>query len=251
MVAPAAAAAARFLARSVARRAAFKAVTGGGGGGKGGGGGTNEAPKINIGGVFGALRSGDSFFSFMTSMDKLNQEVMIGLPKNEMATREDGSLIPMWRLFGILEYGAPNNKFMGIPAPIPPRPAVTRYLRRNRRKINARLGRIVKKLATQKKYRDAVRLYSEFAEDIVREIRLAIYNNREAPNTPATERRKGFNSPLIHFGEYAAAWTYKVTKRRKDFSALQKAMVADKSLRRVKIGDTSIGDLNKLWSQLR
>lgn len=250
MAAPVAAAAARFLARGAVRRAAFKAAMGGGRGG-GGGSGADAAPKINIGGVFGALRSGDSFFSFMTSMDKLNQEVMIGLPKNEMATREDGSLIPMWRLFGILEYGAPNNKFMGIPAPIPPRPAVTRYLRRNRRKINARLGRIVKKLATQKKYRDTVRLYSQFAEDVVREIRLAIYNNRETPNTPATARRKGFNAPLIHFGEYAAAWTYKVTKRRKDFSALQKAMAADKALRRVKIGDTSIGGLNSLWSQLR
>lgn len=209
------------------------------------------SPTVNIGGVFGALRSGGSFFSFATSMDKLNQEVMIGLPKNAVAQREGGDTIPLWRLFGILEYGAPQNRMFGRPAPIPPRPAVTKYLRRRRKSINRRLANIVKGVAVGKKYNRVVGEYSAFAAGVVKEIQSAIITNREKPNSPQWAAIKGFNRPLFHFGGYVSAWTYKVTKRRTDVSALRKAQQADKALKRVSIGDGAVSGSGTFWSQLR
>jgi hypothetical protein len=184
-------------------------------------------------------------------MDNLNNEVLIGIKKSHEHTRGDGSTIPTWRLFGILEYGAPNNTLFGRPAPIPPRPAVTKLLRKRRKSINRRLARIVKQAAVQKMRKGQIKSeYERFAAQVVSEIKESIINSRERANTIAWQKVKGFNWPLVHDGDYVDSWTYQVIKRRPDSQTLRKAQEADRQLRKMRIGPNNVSGVNRFWSQL-
>lgn len=213
------------------------------------------APKLAVGGYMGASKKHGSFLGFVTLMASASRVITVGIDRSVRSDRADGGTFPTWRLFGILEFGNPNNKLFGtIPAPIPPRPALTKYARQNRRNITRRMSTIAKQ-AAKLGPAGMLRRYIEEAERIVSEIQAVIHNNSERPTGPRQSAKKGHSEPLYDTDTYADAWKYFVSGPQMDRRGYNKAIKADKALRRVKIstnGDFStVFGSSSFWSNLR
>lgn len=203
----------------------------------------------------GASKKHGSFLGFVTLMASASRNITVGIDKQSRNDRGDGGTFPTWRLFGILEFGNPDNKLFGtIPAPIPPRPAITKYARQNRRNITRRLATIAKQVAKIGPNAAMSRYLSE-ADRIVAEIRAVIHNNSERPTGPMQSDKKGHSEPLYDTDTYADAWQYFVSRPKMDRQGQLNAIKADKALRRVKIstdGDFSaVSGASSFWSNLR
>lgn len=203
----------------------------------------------------GASKKHGSFLGFVTLMAQASRNITVGIDTKSRNDRMDGGTYPTWRLFGILEFGNPNNKLFGtIPAPIPPRPAITRYARQNRRNITRRLSTIAKKVA-KIGARAAMGLYIKEAERIIDDIRDVIHNNGERPTGPKQSAKKGHSKPLYDTDTYSDAWQYFVSAPRMDRQGQLSAVKADKALRRVKISTdgsgSAVSGAKSFWSNLR
>jgi len=203
----------------------------------------------------GASKKHGSFLGFVTLMASASRNITVGIDQKARSDRMDGGTYPTWRLFGILEFGNPNNKLFGtIPAPIPPRPAITKYARQNRRNITRRLGTIAKKVA-KIGATAAMSLYIKEAERIIDDIRDVIHNNSERPTGPRQSDKKGHSEPLYDTDTYSDAWQYFLSAPKMDRQGRLNAVKADKALRRVKISTDSSGSsvsgAQSFWSNLR
>ena len=84
---------------------------------------------ISIG--LGFKGTGSKFQDILAALDDLDGHLMVGIPTGlRAASRVDGD-IAMWKLAWILEYGNPDNKLFGNPAPIPARPVLTAMWAKN------------------------------------------------------------------------------------------------------------------------
>ena len=216
---------------------------------------TKGAPKLAIGGYMGVSKKHGSFLGFVTLMADASRTITVGIDRRVRSERGDGGTFPTWRLFGILEFGNPDNKLFGtIPAPIPPRPAITKYARQNRRNITRRLATITKQSARLGPT-GVLNSYLREADRIVAEIKMVIHKNGERPTGPMQSAKKGHSEPLYDTDTYADAWRYFVSGPHMDKVGENRAIKADKALRRVKI--STDGDFSKVfgsssfWSNLR
>jgi hypothetical protein len=213
------------------------------------------APQLAIGGYLGASKKHGSFMGFVTLMASASRNISIGIDRRARSERGGGDDFPTWRLFGILEFGNPNNKLFNVlPAPIPPRPAITRWARANRRNITRRLGTIAKKAAKMGAI-GMFNMYIREAERIVRDIQAVIHKNSERPTAQMQTKKKGHSNPLYDTDTYSDAWRYFISGPIMDKNGRSKAVKADKALRRVKIGTnegfSTVSGRGSFWSNLR
>lgn len=214
-----------------------------------------SAPKVAIGGYLGASKTHGSFMGFVTLMGEISRNIVIGIDRKSQSERNGSGTIATWRLFGILEFGNPNNKlFNVIPAPIPPRPAITKYARSQRRDITRRMATIAKRV-NKLGPAGVLSLYLKEAAHIVKGIQSVILNNNERPTGPMQSKAKGHSEPLYHRLTYHDAWKYFLTKPSIDKNGELHAVRADKALRRVKIGTSegfsTVSGRGSFWRNLR
>lgn len=124
--------------------------------------------------------------------------ISVGFPKETTGgqTYPNGEKIS--RIAAIQEFGNPDNKMYGNPAPIPPRPAlrngIARFAKEEKEFIekavtDAMLGRIT--------YSQAYLRISVKAADVVRQ---EFTRGDWVENSPVTIERKGSSQPLIDSG---------------------------------------------------
>ena len=147
---------------------------------------------------------GTTFQQMFTRLYELEGTLTVGLPPKMRMPRRTSGTIEAWKVAWILEYGNPNNKLFGRPAPIPERPALRTlwahsgdsYLRSMRQyAVMHQRGAFDIKVGMG-------RLGARISKDIM----VAYQIWKKPANSPYTIRYKGRNDPLMDRGMLARAW---------------------------------------------
>lgn len=114
------------------------------------------------------------------------------------------------QLGALLNYGNPNNKLYGNPAPIPPRPWLIPGVQSGKQDI---VGTISHAVANDLPLDQALEQVGAFAAGAVQQYMTDLDT---PPNSPYTIARKGSSNPLISTGALRSSVTYKVSNEKPD-----------------------------------
>lgn len=114
------------------------------------------------------------------------------------------------QLGALLNYGNPNNKLYGNPAPIPPRPWLIPGVQSGKQDI---VDTIAHGVSNDLPLDRVLEQVGAFAVGAVQQYMTDLDT---PPNSPYTIARKGSSSPLIDTGALRASVTYKVSNEKPD-----------------------------------
>ena len=114
------------------------------------------------------------------------------------------------QLGALLNYGNPNNKLYGNPAPIPPRPWLIPGVQSGKQDI---VDTIAHGVANDLPLDQVLEQVGAFAAGAVQQYMTDL---RTPPNSPYTIEQKGSDNPLIDTGSLLQSITYKVTSEKPD-----------------------------------
>lgn len=137
-----------------------------------------------------------------------NRVVTVGI--HEDAGEHPDSGITNAQLGALLNYGNPNNKLYGNPAPIPPRPWLIPGVQSGKQDI---VDTIAHGVANDLPLDQVLEQVGAFAAGAVQQYMTDL---RTPPNSPYTIEQKGSSNPLIHTGALRASVTYKVSNEKPD-----------------------------------
>jgi len=138
---------------------------------------------------------------------KLEGTLQIGIDSRRRRRSQGGGSIALWKVAFILEYGNPNNRLFGSPAPIPPRPAVN-TMWRQRSDSYLRGLRMYAFMAAQGKF-PLVKGMDRLGNLIKKDAEIAYQLWKVPANSPYTilhKRARKVNDPLMDTGLLSKAW---------------------------------------------
>ena len=114
------------------------------------------------------------------------------------------------QLGALLNYGNPNNKLYGNPAPIPPRPWLIPGVQSGKQDI---VDTIAHGVANDLPLDQVLEQVGAFAAGAVQQYMIDL---RTPPNSAYTIEQKGSDNPLVDTGALVQSVTYKVTNEKPD-----------------------------------
>lgn len=114
------------------------------------------------------------------------------------------------QLGALLNYGNPNNKLYGNPAPIPPRPWLIPGVQSGKQDI---VDTIAHGIANDLPLDQVLEQVGAFAAGAVQQYMVDL---RTPPNTAYTIEQKGSDNPLVDTGALVQSVTYKVINEKPD-----------------------------------
>lgn len=102
-----------------------------------------------------------------------------------------------------------------LQAPIPARPWFRTTVDKNADKYLKLMAKLFIEEMEKGLRGGDVRIKEAVAKRVVTDLKIAIQDWSEPPNSPYTEAKKGFNDPLVETGELQNAPTYRITPGKK------------------------------------
>ena len=134
--------------------------------------------------------------------------LQIGIDSRRRRRRQGGGTVALWKVAFIMEYGNPNNRLFGHPAPIPARPAIN-TMWRQRGDSYLRSLRMYAFMAAQGKFPLAQGM-DRLGHRIKKDAEIAYQLWREPANRQYTIQHKRQkvrgNDPLMDTGLLSKAW---------------------------------------------
>lgn len=137
-----------------------------------------------------------------------NRVVTVGI--HEDAGEHPDAGITNAQLGALLNYGNPNNKLYGNPAPIPPRPWLIPGVESSKQDI---VDTVAHGVANDLPLEQVLEQVGAFAAGAVQQYMTDL---QQPPNSPYTVAQKGSSNPLISTGALRASVTYKVSNEKPD-----------------------------------
>lgn len=137
-----------------------------------------------------------------------NRVVTVGI--HEDAGNHPDSSMTNAQLGALLNYGNPDNKLYGNPAPIPPRPWLVPGVESGKQDI---VDTIAHGITNDLPLEQVLEQVGAFAAGAVQQYMTDL---RTPPNSAYTIAQKGSSNPLIDTGALRASVTYKVSNEKPD-----------------------------------